>query len=99
MQFLFTERYLEFRSQMGKKSAVIETVAVVTPSVLTSGTVLAVVGFLLGYISSHGILSQLGIFIGRGSLLSLFIVLFVLPGAFVPAGWTCPAHNLTLAFL
>ena len=77
---LFTERYLEFRSQMGKKSAVIETVAVVTPSVLTSGTVLAVVGFLLGYISSHGILSQLGIFIGRGSLLSLFIVLFVLPG-------------------
>ena len=65
---------------MGKKSAVIETVAVVTPSVLTSGTVLAVVGFLLGYISSHGILSQLGIFIGRGSLLSLFIVLFVLPG-------------------
>ncbi len=77
---LFTERYLEFRSQMSKKSAMIETVAVVTPSVLTSGTVLAVVGFLLGYISSHGILSQLGMFIGRGSLLSLFIVLFVLPG-------------------
>ena len=77
---LFTERYLEFKSRIGKKSAVIETVAVVTPSVLTSGTVLAVVGFLLGYISSHGILSQLGIFIGRGSLLSLFIVLFVLPG-------------------
>lgn len=77
---LFTERYLEFKSRIGKKSAVIETVAVVTPSVLTSGSVLAVVGFLLGYISSHGILSQLGIFIGRGSLLSLFIVLFVLPG-------------------
>lgn len=77
---LFTERYTEFRTQMGKKQAVVETVAAVMPSVITSGSVLAVVGYLLGYISSHGILSQLGIFVGRGSLLSLAIVLFVLPG-------------------
>ena len=77
---LFTERYCEFRSSLHKKQAVIETVAVVTPSVLTSGTVLAVVGFLLGGISSHGILAQLGMFIGYGSLLSLAAVLFVLPG-------------------
>lgn len=77
---LFTERYTEFRTQMGKKQTVVETVAAVMPSVITSGSVLAVVGYLLGYISSHGILSQLGIFVGRGSLLSLAIVLFVLPG-------------------
>ena len=77
---LFTERYTEFRARMCKKQAVVETVAAVTPSVMTSGTVLAVVGFLLGYVSSHGILSQLGFFLGIGSLLSLFIVLFVLPG-------------------
>lgn len=57
-----------------------ETVTVVTPSILTSGTVLAVVGFLLGGISSHGILAQLGMFVGFGSLLSLATVLFVLPG-------------------
>ena len=77
---LFTERYTEFREQMPKKKAVIETVAAVTPSVMTSGIVLAVVGFLLGYLSSHGILAQLGRFLGIGSLLSLSIVLFVLPG-------------------
>lgn len=77
---LFTERYTEFREQMSKKKAVIETVAAVTPSVITSGIVLAVVGFLLGYLSSHGILAQLGRFLGIGSLLSLSIVLFVLPG-------------------
>ena len=76
---LFTERYTEFREQMPKKKAVIETVAAVTPSVMTSGIVLAVVGFLLGYLSSHGILAQLGRFLGIGSLLSLSIVLFVLP--------------------
>ena len=77
---LLTERYTEFRSSKTKKQAVVETVAVVTPSVITSGTVLAVVGFLMGYFSSHGILSQLGMFLGIGSLLSLAIVLFVLPG-------------------
>ena len=65
---------------MTKKKAVLETVAAVTPSVMTSGAVLAVVGFLLGYLSSHGILAQLGRFLGIGSLLSLSIVLFVLPG-------------------
>ena len=77
---LFTERYTEFREYMPKKKAVVETVAVVTPSVMTSGIVLAVVGFLLGSLSSHGILAQLGRFLGIGSLLSLSIVLFVLPG-------------------
>ncbi|MFR8038441.1 MAG: efflux RND transporter permease subunit [Anaerovoracaceae bacterium] len=77
---LFTERYLEFRRVQYKKTAITETISAVTPSVMTSGTVLAVVGFLLGFISNHGILSQLGMFIGFGSLLSLSVVLFILPG-------------------
>lgn len=77
---LFTDRYMEYRKTMNKKEAVIQTVSTVTVSVLTSGIVLTVVGFLLGYISSHGILSQLGMYLGRGAVLSLISVLFVLPG-------------------
>lgn len=77
---LFTDRYLGFRQSMGKNDAIVNTVSAVTVSVLTSGTVLTVIGFLLGYISSHGVLSQLGLFLGRGGLLSMIIVLFVLPG-------------------
>ena len=77
---LFTDRYLEQREKNDRKEAIIKTIAAVTPSLLTSGTVMAVVGFLLGYISTHGILSQLGTFLGKGTLLSLSIVLFVLPG-------------------
>lgn len=52
----------------------------VTVSILTSGSVLTVVGFLLGVISTHGLLSQLGFFLGKGTLCSLIIVLFALPG-------------------
>ena len=34
----------------------------------------------MGFISSNQLLAQLGIFIGRGAVFSLIIVLFVLPG-------------------
>ncbi len=77
---LFTDRYMEFRQTMPKGRAVAETVSAVTTSILTSGTVLSLVGFLLSYLSSHGILSQLGLFLGRGTLLSMTGVFFVLPG-------------------
>lgn len=80
---LFTERYLDHRTRFEKRDAIVETVAVVTPSVLTSGSVLVIVGFLLSWISSHRVLSELGHFIGVGSLLSLVMVLFVLPGLLV----------------
>lgn len=77
---LLTDRYLEFRRVMDKKPAIVETVASVTVSVLTSGLTLTVVGFLLGYISTHGLLSQLGMFLGVGTLCSMAIVLLALPG-------------------
>lgn len=77
---LMTDRYRECRQTLNKKEAVVETVASSVPSILVSGLALTTVGFLLGNISSHGILAMLGIFLGRGALLSLFIVVFVLPG-------------------
>ena len=77
---LFTERYKESRQSMGKKEAVIATVSSTTVSILTSGSIMTMVGFLLGVISTHGLLSQLGFFLGKGTLLSLMIVFFALPG-------------------
>lgn len=77
---LFTDRYMEFRSKMKKKDAIRETISTVIVSILTSSSVLTVVGFLMGYVSTHGLLAQLGMFLGRGTVCSLIIVLFVLPG-------------------
>lgn len=77
---LFTDRYMENRATMPKRQAIVETISSVTTSILTSGSVLALVGFLLSFLSSHGILSQLGLFVGRGALLSMTSVFFVLPG-------------------
>jgi len=77
---LFTDRYKECRETMNKKEAIVSTISAVTVSILTSGLVLTVIGFLMGTISTHGLLSQLGFFLGKGTLCSMIIVLFVLPG-------------------
>ncbi|MEE3439673.1 RND family transporter [Ruminococcus sp.] len=77
---LFTERYKENRLNSDKKQSIIDTISQTAVSILTSGSALTVVGFLLGYISTHGLLSQLGFFLGKGTLCSLAIVFFVLPG-------------------
>lgn len=77
---LFTDRYREMRQTYAKKEAIVRTIAAVAVSILTSASVLTVVGFLLGKFSTHGLLSQLGYFLGKGTLCSLAIVLFVLPG-------------------
>lgn len=77
---LFTDRYREYRQTMGKKECVLETVSSVTTSILTSGIALTVVGFLLGIVSTHGLLSQLGYLLGKGTICSIISVLFVLPG-------------------
>lgn len=77
---LLTQRYRECRETMDKNTSVVETLSIVTPSILTSGVVMTVVGFLLGIISTHGIIAQLGELMGRGTLCSLAAVLFVLPG-------------------
>ena len=77
---LMTDRYKENREVLDKRDAIVQTISDVTVSILTSGSVLAAVGLLLGNISMNQLLAQLGIFVGRGAILSLIIVLFVLPG-------------------
>ncbi len=77
---LFTDTYMEQRQTRRKKEALVETVSSVTVSILTSGSVMITVGFLMGYVSSSGLLSQLGYFLGRGTIFSLIIVFCVLPG-------------------
>ncbi len=82
---LLTNRYLTERGQHTKKQALINTLTGTSLSILTSAGILALGGLVLGFISTNGVLSQLGTFIGRGALLSLAMVLLVLPALL----WFC----------
>lgn len=57
-----------------------QTISDTFVSIMTSDSVLTVVGFLPGWMSTNQLLAQPGVFVGRGALFSLAIVLFVLPG-------------------
>ena len=82
---LFTQRYRENRSTLGipPKESVVKTVKDNTVSIMTSGLTLSVIGFLLAFFSSQGMIAQVGLLLGRGTLCSLFAVLFVLPGLLI----------------
>ena len=77
---LLSNAYVENRRQYKKQEATLKTLSSVTLSILTSATILALSGLLLGVISTHGIISQLGDLISKGTVLSTIIVLFVIPG-------------------
>lgn len=80
---LFANRYLENRRSFTKTEAAKQTIADTTISILTSASILATAGTILGIISTNRILSQLGYLIGRGAVFSSLLVLLILPALLV----------------
>lgn len=76
---LFTDRYIENRVGMNKYDAARQTLADTSLSIITSALILTLAGFMLGFMSTNGIISQLGVLVGRGAVLSSIMVLLVLP--------------------
>lgn len=76
----FSDRYLNTRKKRSKIEALDHTLRYSTLPMLTSGSILTIVGYILGKISTHGILAELGTLLYRGTLFSLVFVLFALPG-------------------
>jgi len=80
---LFTDTYLNNRKTLDKKEAMRLTIEDKLTAILISAGILAIAGFTLAYTSSNPIISDLGTLLGRGTLLSLAMVSFVLPALLV----------------
>lgn len=76
---LMTNNYLAFRKEMSNTEAEIRAISKSTLSILTSGGILMVVGYLLFFTSSIQAISQVGRLVGRGAVLSMVLVLSLLP--------------------
>lgn len=76
---LTTDGYLQERKHMGRRAAVAEVLRKHLLSVLVSVLTLSLAGFCLYVTSSNVIVSSLGLLLGRGTLLSCFLVVCVLP--------------------
>lgn len=76
---LMTNNYLDARTNLPKKEAATHAIAQSALSILTSGSILTIVGYGLYYISTVSAIADMGHLVGRGALLSLTLVLFLLP--------------------
>ena len=72
-------RYMENTRSMKRKDAIIEAMNFAFPTILTSGTILAVSGILISIITTECTINGIGEAIGRGTFISIVLVMFVLP--------------------
>ena len=64
---------------MEKRKAVIEAVSGAFPTILTSGSIMALAGFLIGMRVSDPLIATLGTCLGRGVIISIASVMIALP--------------------
>ena len=76
---LLTTYYLDNRRCMDQKQAIHKAMGETFKSILVSGTVLSVAGFTLYMTSTNPVVSGLGLLLGRGTILSVVMVVCLLP--------------------
>ena len=76
---VITNRYLDLKTRMDRRQAVIQALNQSFPTVLTSGSVMSMAGFLIGNISTDATIGSVGLALGRGTLTSILLVMTVLP--------------------
>ena len=76
---VIASRYSENVKTMERKDAIIEAMNFAFPTILTSGTILATSGILISIITTECTINGIGEAIGRGTFISIVLVMFALP--------------------
>ena len=72
-------RYQSLKKEKGKREAMIEAVDEGFATVITSGSILTMAGFMIGLRVSDVYVSHIGLAVGRGAAISVILVMTVLP--------------------
>ena len=80
---VISSHYQEKKAYMPHKEAIVHAVNSAFPTVFTSGTMMASAGLLIGNMSAQPVIAILGVCIGRGTIISMLLVLTVLPSILV----------------
>ncbi len=76
---LLTQRYLEARAELPRRAAAEKSVGRAAATILTPAAILIIAGTVLSWVSTNGIISQMGRILAIGTGVSAFMVLFFLP--------------------
>ena len=83
---VIASRYQEIKNEMDHRTAIIETMNFAFHTILTSGSILAMAGTLIGMMTSQAAIVGIGQSLGRGTLVSICLVMFVLPQILLVGG-------------
>ena len=83
---VIASRYQELKDSMHHREAIIETMNYAFHTILTSGSILAIAGTLIGQMTSEAAIVGIGQSIGRGTIISIVLVMFVLPQILLVGG-------------
>ena len=76
---VISSRYFDLKKSMPIKEAMVETLNQAFPTIITSGAMLASAGLIIGRMTSDNTISSIGTCLGRGTIISIFLVMGVLP--------------------
>ena len=80
---VISSHYQEEKAHMPHKQAIVKAINSAFPTVFTSGIMMASAGLLIGNMSAQPVVSIMGTCLGRGTIISMILVLFVLPAFLV----------------
>ena len=80
---VISSHYQELKKTVPHKQAIVEALNKAFPTVFTSGIMMAAAGLLIGNLSAQPVVSIMGMCIGRGTIVSIILVLCVLPSILV----------------
>ena len=83
---VIANRYSDNIKSMSPRDAIIEAMNFAFPTIVTSGTILAVSGILISFLTTECTINGIGDALGRGTILSIFLVMFVLPQILILGG-------------
>lgn len=76
---VISSRYMELKQELSLKEAMIESLNHAFPTIITSGLMLSSAGIAIGFLTSNETISAIGVYLGIGTLISIFLVMCVLP--------------------
>lgn len=76
---VISSHYTDLKKEMPIQKAMITALNQAFPTIFTSGTILAVAGALIGVMTTNPVIAAIGTCLGRGTVISILLVLAVLP--------------------
>ena len=76
---VISSRYQELRKTMDRRTSITEALNFAFPTIITSGSMMILAGVFIGQMTSDPCIASIGQCLGRGTTISVFLVMFVMP--------------------